>query len=719
MGRRRPAALIGVLVVAFVAGDVREENPSPPRLLEDDAEITGKIADAPWLPGPDLYRVTVPGSSVEGGQTPSLYPANGEVSVLTGDVLMNEVDKAENEWIMVEAYSHSCPHCWYVVPEVTKVVKAYAGEEDFKVLTLNCYAAENNAACASLMFLLGTNAFPTFGLCPPKAVAPEIPTATTEFINSAQPLFREALTKLTRCTKLFVNPKPVDGGSDLISAEDLSTWIVAETRLFPIHPEELRKGADFEGNDGEMEFNEPGAPPGKPGWASDDLQNQPGILAWTSEHRQADAILGFMSLLYRGYRSDRHAIAVDTALALSNAIPSKDLDELVQFLQTTPPKRDQMAFNVVFKRWADAAKLSTVFNAVELSTTPFVTCHDETCAIWTIMHIVITARAVRGATDDDLKGESPTQTKFGLTIKDCMAWVRDFVDAFLSCGPCKTSFLQEFDACAYGRCDLAADDWRGLSLWMWRHHNAVSLSVAKKTRISADRRWPMYVDCPSCWDQKLVLEGTNRRLDIVPLTEAATTPAINAIFTVEQLDSAFETTNVFWFLVNVYVGLTRAEVEGKDLTKAEKDEMLSGLYAYSYYDDTLAVAPNTLREGDTSHARSGMVEADPPSNESPEGDNVDILGAVGEIVDSAWSISAKICFVGLFIISLIILGLSSMGRLPSSGFLFRARSGFDGIDHRPASTPMIVHPRRNATALSHDHDEELIPAQDDDDIDAE
>merc|ERR1712196_616359 len=120
-----------------------------------------------------------------------------------------------------------------------------------------------------------------------------------------------------------------------------------------------------------------------------------------------------------------------------------------------------------------------------------------TCGLWTLFHM-LTFSAPRA-------GISPIQT---------MAIIRSYVDNFFGCAQCRQHFLQMYDECWGGRCDITEDpsdeNYRLLALWLWRAHNTVNGRVAiestelaagdlpKVAETQAWALWPGVEDCESC-----------------------------------------------------------------------------------------------------------------------------------------------------------------------------------------------------------------------------
>jgi len=176
------------------------------------------------------------------------------------------------------------------------------------------------------------------------------------------------------------------------------------------------------------------------------------------------------------------------------------------------------------------------------------------CAFWTLLHVTLAAVSARGLSGAALASDS--EEKHIVSTDEAINFVRDFVTVFLSCTTCRQHFLNDFDACAFGRCTVGSHDWRALSLWLWRVHNAVSLRVASRHSSHVDRRWPMYQDCTVCWRESVAIGpgAPSRSLQ-------------GTKWDVADLDAVFHTDHVFWFSVRTFIGL---EVVNGDLSEVDE-----------------------------------------------------------------------------------------------------------------------------------------------------
>lgn len=116
-------------------------------------------------------------------------------------------------------------------------------------------------------------------------------------------------------------------------------------------------------------------------------------------------------------------------------------------------------------------------------------CRTYTCGLWNLFHIVTTAPS------------QPAVSRRRLTDATIpsLAMVRVFVSRFFGCSDCARHFLDTYDSCRFGRCELQPSDNEGAALWLWRVHNAVTQRVAAEKGQAIPAAWPSLADCPRCW----------------------------------------------------------------------------------------------------------------------------------------------------------------------------------------------------------------------------
>jgi hypothetical protein len=254
-------------------------------------------------------------------------------------------------------------------------------------------------------------------------------------------------------------------------------------------------------------------------------------------------------------------------------------------------------------------------------------------------------------------------------IRNALGFVRAVVDGFLNCGPCKRKFLSDYDSCAYGRCNI--QDYRSLPLWLWRVHNAINLHVASEQGAGVDRRWPMYEDCPACWKEDLVLDGSRILQTERRLTESR--------YSSEELDSPFDTKKVFWHLVRSYVGIHQLVFALGDFQGSERQEIEQVLTSEG------VLSPDSSSDNNPPPSASTEVEDPiPPPLEPPAPHHA----------------STSQLLLGLVILSL---GVASIV------FYCTGDSALlDDIGGRSGRMPMIRSPQANY-AHAHDEELELVP----------
>lgn len=581
LGPSRRLAQLGASVAALKGyGAVGQQEPLPA---------------VPWQPGPERFSVQVPGSDAS---TISLYPGVGQVGVSTGDSLRQALRDPEDggmNWYFLELYDHMCPHCWYAVPIVSDVASAFQDAAGWKMTSLNCHMRQNGEVCYFLEIISGAMDYPTFLLCPVPYEGDfqidDLPERARRLLKQLEGEQRDTFVELMRCRVRYQKDEEQEDKGPFLSADSLAGWLQEQTSIEAPHPEMLQKGADFV----DPRDVGPRSPPGQPGWLKDDKPAEPGVPAYDPGQRWFDALRGFINTLYQEYRASRHQAAVNAARFLSRSFPikGKELGSFADRLEAKGPFENLRDFKLFITEWAVDADMDTDPSDQE-DADDYASCGDSNCAMWALLHVTLTAVASRGLSgrplfsDDGLVGKD---LQSFVTIDEAVNFVREYVEAFLSCAPCKQQFLDDFDRCQYGNCQI--QDHRELPLWLWRVHNSVSLRVALQHKSGIDRRWPMYLDCPKCWKDELVLSGDPaRRLrsSTASLAMSLASPG-NASrpsrrlddyrpgagddfqFSAEDLDAPFETSRVFWHMVRTYISIQRVAFELNDLSDEEQEEV--------------------------------------------------------------------------------------------------------------------------------------------------
>lgn len=480
----------------------------------------------------------------------SLYPPDGTVDLLSGSHCDLSKRSLGRTWL-VEFYHSSCPHCWYFAPVFRQLGAAYRGSESVHVAACNCMEKENQKACDAMQIYR----YPTV----------QVFQAGEE---GAKKLFEVSHTDKDGRTK---------------SAAQLLAWLEEHKLPKPLHPEATEQGADFAA----ATALAPGAPPGRPGWS------------WeyhAEDERWAEAHLGLIALLksYNGRQPPASLLRVASFVA-QNCLHGCDRYHLLVERLHSADLRDATTVREEVERWGQLfGRRKHLF------------CKDETCAVWQLFHVMAGSVA---AAQFGLRVNSG-----GATVAEAMDFFRQTVDHFLFCGPCREHFLNAYEGCSYGRCEVLAskqDQAKRLVLWLWRLHNGVSLRVLREhpPKEAVDRRWPTYRDCPGCWNPRVVT---------------------GEVIEEENLDSAFDLERVYGFLLSSYVGEENVEkhlaMESKVLMDADAERnpiaqaaqpwfvgpsMLAMLGAASFALFTLA------RRHSHSNQRCG-VTSDPESSEAWE-----------------------------------------------------------------------------------------------------
>mmetsp|Transcript_14564 Transcript_14564/g.22772 ORF Transcript_14564/g.22772 Transcript_14564/m.22772 type:complete len:411 (+) Transcript_14564:339-1571(+) len=147
-----------------------------------------------------------------------------------------------------------------------------------------------------------------------------------------------------------------------------------------------------------------------------------------------------------------------------------------------------------------------------------------TCGLWQLFHILS-----MGVVEWNVLVTDDYQTISTMEVADLM---RNYIDHFFGCEECRTNFLNEYDSCAFRRCERLShnhtksrNESRQLPLWLWETHNAINLrlyhervereqeeeeahggsNMTTMTRVTLedkeDALWPHRQDCPTCWNE--------------------------------------------------------------------------------------------------------------------------------------------------------------------------------------------------------------------------
>jgi len=555
-------------------------------------------AQLPWSPEPLRYSVAVDSSVTK--STLTLYPEDSLVGVDVRDTLISRLEdpaRGGSKWTIVEIYDYECPHCWYAVPIYTHVAEAYRSISTLTFTSLNCHLHYNLPACYMLEEIAGIKDFPSFIACPPGNqvdVDSELSSLPERALNllrrfPAGDPSRDALMKLARCRHKFVESAAKGNVVEdpFLSAREMARWVGTVTGFKAPMPEELEKGADFK--DPIIRVNAL-APPGRPGWLRDEEVGRPGVSRFVPAERWYDALVGFVVLLYQGYRPQKHQATLEVTRYLSKAFPvkGKQLAALASRMQNTDSAAMLDDVQDIIQAWSIEVGLGDPArdgDEKEDERLRSLTCSmggsSSTCTMWDLLHVTLTAVAVRGHSGRSLLGDGSILSsgdggkvlalqdpKAG--IHDAQAFVRLMIENFLNCRGCQKRFLFDFDNCLYRRCEVT--DWRSLPLWLWRVHNAISLHVASARHATVDRRWPMYEDCPSCWKRDLVMGTSSGRL-LQSYKSHAQRAQSESSWSSQELDQPFHLKNVFWHLVRTYIGIQKIVFSLDEFHGQEKNEI--------------------------------------------------------------------------------------------------------------------------------------------------
>mmetsp|Transcript_31117 Transcript_31117/g.51859 ORF Transcript_31117/g.51859 Transcript_31117/m.51859 type:complete len:400 (-) Transcript_31117:62-1261(-) len=147
------------------------------------------------------------------------------------------------------------------------------------------------------------------------------------------------------------------------------------------------------------------------------------------------------------------------------------------------------------------------------------------CGMWKLLHVVtIGVAEQRGGKNLVESGMMAPSTKT-FSPMEAADTIRDFIDNFFTCRPCRENFVQNYDECENNRrCDRLSDniesatvpDWKELPLWLWEVHNEVSVRLVKeRAALSFERKgvrkmvrvkdevkaiWPNVDSCILCFN---------------------------------------------------------------------------------------------------------------------------------------------------------------------------------------------------------------------------
>ena len=111
------------------------------------------------------------------------------------------------------------------------------------------------------------------------------------------------------------------------------------------------------------------------------------------------------------------------------------------------------------------------------------------CGFWKLLHVItlgiVEQRGGQNLIDSGMV--APTTIVFSPAL--AADTIRNYIDEFFTCKPCREHFLATYDDCNNNqRCErLSSDkkienpsDWKELSLWLWEFHNDVSVRLVRE-----------------------------------------------------------------------------------------------------------------------------------------------------------------------------------------------------------------------------------------------
>ncbi len=147
-----------------------------------------------------------------------------------------------------------------------------------------------------------------------------------------------------------------------------------------------------------------------------------------------------------------------------------------------------------------------------------------TCGFWKLIHVITLGVAEeRGGQNLIDSGDFAPTTKV-FSPASAAITIRNYIDKFFTCKPCREHFLETFDECENNRrCErLTSDqttdnpsDWKELAMYFWEFHNDVSVRLVGErirntythgvrnepsARDEVAALFPSINDCISCFD---------------------------------------------------------------------------------------------------------------------------------------------------------------------------------------------------------------------------
>lgn len=151
-----------------------------------------------------------------------------------------------------------------------------------------------------------------------------------------------------------------------------------------------------------------------------------------------------------------------------------------------------------------------------------------TCGFWKLLHTSTVGVAENRGGLNLIESGLIRQSAKTFAPLEAADTIRNYIDHFFTCGPCRKEFIATYDVCEKNRrCDRLTEelkgasvaDWKELPTWLWEVHNEVSVRVVKtrasqmnkglptkgKQEVSATEQllalWPQINDCIACFKE--------------------------------------------------------------------------------------------------------------------------------------------------------------------------------------------------------------------------
>jgi hypothetical protein len=115
------------------------------------------------------------------------------------------------------------------------------------------------------------------------------------------------------------------------------------------------------------------------------------------------------------------------------------------------------------------------------------------CGFWKLLHVITLGVAEQRGGQNLIDSGMMVPTTIVFSPALAADTIRNYIDKFFTCRPCREHFLETYDDCDNNRrCErLTGDkttekssDWKEISLWLWEVHNDVSVRLVQE-RISS------------------------------------------------------------------------------------------------------------------------------------------------------------------------------------------------------------------------------------------